>query len=290
MKKIFVITGQTATGKTKLAVNYARKYDGELIIADSRQVYKGLDIITGKDKDEFGKIPAHLYDVVNPDQYFSSYDFKIRSEKIIKDILKRNKTPVIVGGTYLYISHLLYGIETERIKPDFKLRKKLANKTVNELQRILGQIELAKLNQSDRNNPRRLIRRIEIVRSEDTKFLRLAADTSKPNGVTEFKNFRIELFALRFKEREQLIAAIRKRVEKRLSQGAVKELKRLLKKGYKLTDPGLKATGCKQIVEFIKGEISQEELIETWTKAEVNYAKRQSTFMIKDKNIHWRIL
>lgn len=289
MNQIIVITGQTATGKTKLALQYAKRYNGELINCDSRQVYRYLDIITGKDKQDLGKTPIHLYDIVDPKEYFSSFDFKMKAEKVISDIIRRNKTPIVVGGTYLYISHLLYGIETENIKPDLKLRKELENKTVSELQEIFKKLnvdEFNKLNQSDRNNPRRLMRKIEIEKSENSKFFRVDRGAAE-RALSPSKKFNIELLALRFKKQEQLAKAIRQRVEKRLEQGAVEELKKLLDKSYKLTDPGLKTNGCKEIAEFISGKIAHRQLVDQWTTAEMQYAKRQYTFMKRDKNIKW---
>lgn len=289
MNQIIIITGQTATGKTKLALQYAKRYNGELINCDSRQVYRYLDIITGKDKQDIGQIPIHLYDLVDPKEYFSSYDFKVRAEKVISDIVRRNKTPIVVGGTYLYLSHLLYGIGTENIKPNMKLRKDLKNKTVNELQEIFKKLnvdEFNKLNQSDRNNPRRLIRKIEILKSENSKFFRVDRGAAE-RALSSSKKFNIELLALRFKKKGELARAIRQRVEKRLQQGAVEELKNLLKKGYKLSDPGLQAIGCKEIAEFIGGKLSKQQLIDRWTLSEAHYAKRQYTFMKRDKNIRF---
>ena len=131
---MIIITGQTATGKTKLALELAKKYDGELINFDSRQIYKYLDIITGKD---IPKTKIWLYDIVTPDQYFSSFDFVKLVTPIIEDIKKRNKTPILVGGTYLYLKHLLYGIDDNNSPPDFKLRKKLNDKSVEYLQKML---------------------------------------------------------------------------------------------------------------------------------------------------------
>src|SRR3990167_6056165 len=127
MNKLVVITGQTATGKTKLALECAEKYNGELVNCDSRQIYKYLDIITGKDKQLLAKVKVWLYDVVKPDEYFSSFDFVKLALPIIKKILSEGKTPIIVGGTYMYIKHLLYKVETDNIPPDWRLRKELAN-------------------------------------------------------------------------------------------------------------------------------------------------------------------
>ncbi len=294
MNKLLVITGQTATGKTKLAIQYSQKLEGELINCDSRQTYKYLDVITGKDKQDLGKTPIHLYGVVDPKEYFSSYDFKVRAVKIISDITRRNKTPIIVGGTYLYISHLLYGIETENIKPDLKLRKKLGEKSVAQLQEILSKLnfdEFNKLNQSDKNNAIRLIRRIEIITSPRHSGLALAhpKQSAGADSIGFFANAQhnLKLIGLRFKAKKQLVDAIRQRVVERLEQGAVGELKELLNKGYKLTDPGLKTKGCKELYAYITKEISKQELVEKWVKSEVNYAKRQYTFMKRDKKIKW---
>src|SRR3989338_8272515 len=123
---MIIITGQTATGKTKLALDLVKKHDGELINFDSRQIYKYLDIITGKD---IAKNKIWLYDIVSPDQYFSSFDFVKLVTPIIADIKKRGKTPILVGGTYLYLKHMLYGIDNDNSPPDFKLREKLNKKS-----------------------------------------------------------------------------------------------------------------------------------------------------------------
>ena len=132
MTNIIAIVGQTATGKTKLALELAKKHNGELINFDSRQIYKYLDIITGKDKDvltmkQWNNITIWLYDIVTPNQYFSSFDFVKLVTPIIEDIKKRGKTPILVGGTYLYLKHLLYGIDDNNSPPNFELRKKLNN-------------------------------------------------------------------------------------------------------------------------------------------------------------------
>jgi tRNA dimethylallyltransferase len=188
---IIIITGQTATGKTQLALNYAKKYDGELINCDSRQVYKYLDIITGKDLTDntFHKkytlhhltighynlqtthyqlptIPIWLYDIVDPKDNFSSFDFQLCAIEVLKDIISRGKTPIIVGGTYFYLKHLLYHNQGENIMPNWQLRGDLENKSVEELQHLLQQYDqelFDEMNDSDRQNPRRLMRKIEMA-------------------------------------------------------------------------------------------------------------------------------
>ncbi|MCL4364228.1 tRNA (adenosine(37)-N6)-dimethylallyltransferase MiaA [Patescibacteria group bacterium] len=306
---LIIITGQTATGKTKLALEYAKKYDGELVNFDSRQVYQYLDIITGKDlpaKTGNGSGLVWLYDVVKPDQYYSSFEYVKDVQIVIKDIINRGKTPILVGGSYFYLKHLLYGFDY-KVPPDFKLRKELNKKSVEQLQDILNKIDdksLNQMNNSDRNNPRRLIRRIEIEKcNSSTKIpslssLRKQGSRLKMNmidripayaGMTKGeKNFSQIFIGLRYMDKEKLRLAIKLRVEKRLKQGAIKEVKRLLTMGYKKTDPGLKTIGYKQIVEYLEGVTNESQAVENWITAEVQYAKRQYTFMKKDNNILWK--
>ncbi|KKQ24774.1 MAG: tRNA dimethylallyltransferase [Candidatus Roizmanbacteria bacterium GW2011_GWC2_37_13] len=300
---MIIITGQTATGKTKLALEYTKKYNGELINFDSRQVYRYLDIITGKDKEtiqQFKNLAVHLYDIVEPNQYFSSFEYVKIAQNIIKDIEKRGKTPILVGGSYFYLKHLLYGFDF-KVPPNFKLREKLNKKTVSQLQKmLLGSVlkrTIPQMNHSDWNNPRRLIRKIEIENDKKTgpvsgSFPSVLASNNTPRlraAGNPFPSTPVFLFiGFRYKNKDDLIKAIKARVEKRLKQGAIEEVRSLLKKGYKKTDPGLKTIGYKQIIDYLEKKITKEEAIEKWITAEIQYAKRQLTFMKKDPNIKWR--
>ena len=280
---MIIITGQTATGKTELAQELVKNIPppggGELINFDSRQIYKYLDIITGKD---IPKNKIWLYDIVSPDQYFSSFDFVKQVIPIIEDIKKRGKTPILVGGTYLYLKHLLYGIDDDNSPPDFKLRNELNNKTVKELQNILTKLDVQsinRLNNSDVNNPRRLIRKIEIAKSPTKTVL----------NKTVFKKSVPEIFiGLRYKDKSKLREAIEKRVEERLKNGAINEVKKILEMGYKESDPGMKTIGYQQIIKYLNKKLTKKKAIEDWINKEVQYAKRQLTFMKKDKNIKWQ--
>jgi len=308
---LIIITGQTATGKTKLALELAKKLNGELINFDSRQIYKYLDIITGKDipknsefkiqnlefKNKYNigyysiTIYNHLkpfttklwfYDVVDPDQYFSSFDFVEKVKPIINDIKRRGKTPILVGGTYLYLKHLLYGIDINNSPPNFKLREKLNNKSVVELQKKLISLKrqiFENMNHSDQLNPRRLIRRIEIAKSKTKTVL---------NKTVFIKSVPKIFIGLKYKDKSKLRQVIEKRVEKRLKSGAVEEVEKLLKMGYKETDPGLKTIGYQQVIKYLNKELTKQNAIDDWVNKEVQYAKRQLTFMKKDKNISWR--
>lgn len=315
-KQVIVITGQTGTGKTSLALKLARERNGELVSVDSRQIYKYLDIITGKDvsdassfmpsaqskverlHDPTGKfdvgyyiingIKLWLYDVVDPKEYFSSYDFKKLAKKVIDNIQKRDKLPILVGGTYLYLKHLLYGFETENIPPDWKLRKKLGKQSVTALHDMLRSTNeqmFKHLNQSDRNNPQRLIRKIEIA-----KFVNNPMFQYKPTPGVDWlqRSGDMTFIGLRFGSSQHLEANIKKRVVKRLELGAFDEVKSLLKKGFKNQDPGLKTIGYVQLIDYLEGRKSKEKAIQDWITAEIQYAKRQYTFMKKDRNIVWQ--
>ena len=276
---MIIITGQTATGKTKLALELAEKYNGELINFDSRQIYKYLDIITGKD---IPKNKIWLYDVVKPDQYFSSFDFVKQVTPIIEDVKSRGKTPILVGGTYLYLKHFLYGIDDVNGPPNFRLREKLNSKSVDYLQKYLISLDpkiFDNLNHSDQFNPRRLIRKIEIAKSPiKTVLIKTVFNKSVP-----------EIFiGLKYKDKSKLRQTIEKRVEERLKNGAIEEVNKLLKMGYSENDPGLKTIGYQQIIKYLNKELTKEKAVEDWINKEVQYAKRQLTFMKKDKNIEWR--
>jgi len=321
---MIVITGQTATGKTKLALELAKNIPppggGELINFDSRQIYKYLDIITGKDlpknsefiiqnlelKSKYNigyyslAIYNHLkpfttrlwlYDVVTPDQYFSSFDFVEKVKPVIDDIKKRGKIPILVGGTYLYLKHLLYGFNDNNVPPNFELRKKLNTKTVKELQDILKKLSPESfnlLNHSDVNNPRRLMRKIEVAISNSAD-LTDSTDSDRLNPISSgFIRFHPKIIGLKYQDKSKLRQVIEKRVGERLENGAIDEVKSILKMGYKSSDPGLKTIGYQQIIKYLNNELTKEKAIEDWINKEVQYAKRQLTFMKKDSNIQWR--
>ena len=283
MKNLLVITGQTATGKTSLAVSFAKKINGELINSDSRQIYKHLDIVTGKDLDILQTSTVHLYDIVDPKKRFSSYDFTVFAKKAIKTIEDKGETPIIVGGTYFYLKHLIYGIATTQ-EADWKLRNKLNKKSIKELQvmlRLKNPDKLKQMNQSDRANPHRLIRQIELSQIPTAK---------KMLQNSLIKKYKVRFIGLRFKRKEDLIKKIRERVEKRMKNGDIEEVRSLFKKGYSEKDPGLQTIGYKQLIALVKGRLTKDEAIKEWISKEVRYAKRQYTFMKKDKNIKWKMV
>ena len=164
-RKIIVILGPTASGKSWLAVKIARKYNGEIISADSRQVYKGLDIGAGKiTKKEMSGIPHYCLDIISPKKIFTVADFKKFADKAIEKIFSKNKTPIIVGGTGLYIQAIVDNVILPEVKPDWKLRKELEKKTTEKMFDFLKKLDPRRAKNIDPKNPRRLIRAIEIAK------------------------------------------------------------------------------------------------------------------------------
>ncbi|MEX1052445.1 MAG: tRNA (adenosine(37)-N6)-dimethylallyltransferase MiaA [Patescibacteria group bacterium] len=295
MLNLVIITGQTATGKTKLAYDLAKKHKGELINFDSRQIYKKLNIITGKEI--FPDIKTHLIDIVDPKEQFSSFDFVALTKPLLQNLSKKGIVPILVGGSYLYIKHLLYGID-QQIPADWKLREKLNKKSVKELQSTLKNLNVRlfeQLNHSDINNPHRLIRKIELLsfaggsRGGEPDSAQIMATMSSTDG-EETRGRTRKIIGLRFKDDKSLRNSIEKRVEQRMRSGALQEVKHLIKQGYKITDPGMQTIGYKQLIQYLTGTISQDEALQQWITKEVQYAKRQYTFMKKDENIDWRVI
>lgn len=295
---IYILYGQTATGKTAKALELAKEQNGEIINFDSRQIYKKLNIVTGKDvpknyvfhnfeiKHEHMNIGYYssdteriwLYDIVDPKQPFSSADYVSCVFPVVKDIVARGKTPILVGGTGYYLYHLLYGVPKIDVPENWDLRRSLAQKTVAELQHLLQEKNpdmLAEMNESDRANPRRLIRRIEIASA--------GKSLPKPPKHEVFSTHFGSLVYLPFfhTQSEETRAIIRNRIMQRLEDGAVEELQGLLNDGYTLSDPGLNAIGYSQIGAYIRNETTREQMIENWLTSEIQYAKRQKTFFKK---------
>lgn len=241
MHKLLIITGPTGVGKTKFAVTVARKFNGELISADSRQVYKGMDIVTGKDTDEISKsgIRVWLCDLIDPDEPFSVSLWHQAAVSAIADISGRGKLPIVVGGTGLYIRSLLENLETINIPVNFQLRHVLSNMSVSDLfvqLRHINPIKANSLNNSDRNNSRRLIRAIEI-----------AGNSSNRTHIANSPNY-LTLTLTLIAPIETLKQRISERVTRRISNGAVLELNRLITK-YSSTLPSFTACGYQSLIK-----------------------------------------
>lgn len=299
MKKLLVVCGPTATGKTQLGIDLAKKFSaqggGEIISADSRQVYKNMDIGTGKDLPAFDGVQVWMLDIVKPDQEFSVAHYIELAWKVIEDIWQRNKLPIIVGGTGFYIKGLVDGIETLGVEPNLELRKELSNYLVVQLSDRLKNLDPArweKMNESDRNNPRRLIRAIEIASERKTDDRKLKMEPREID--TLFVGLTAPL--------AMLYQRIDQRVEERMKMGMEKEIKNLLGQGYSFEDSVLGTTIAyqewrsyfdspkvtkKQTLVYFESKADKEEVIRKWKFAEHAYARRQLTWFKKDKRVNW---
>lgn len=299
MRKILVICGPTSTGKTSLAIKLAKKLNGEIVSADSRQVYVGMNIGTGKDipdnslwvksdkKSQTGYyeiqgVKVWGYDLVSPKKEFSVAEYIKIASKIISDISERGKIPILTGGTGLYIRGVIDGIPTAEIPRNFQLRKNLSTKTPDYLFEKLAEMDSAKallLNSSDRKNPRRLIRSIEIaqfllnknrlkrVRSMSDKYKVLFVGLNAPKKAIEKK--------------------IRKRVSTRIRQGIEQEIKTLIMQGVGWGDQSMLTLGYRQFRGYFERTIDLSHVLDDWIIEEIRYAKRQMTWFKKDKRIIW---
>lgn len=277
MKKIIAIVGPNASGKSELAVKIAKKFNGEIVSADSRQVYRGMDIGTGKiTKEEMQGIPHHLLDVASPKRTFTVAQYKKLAEKAIEKILKKGKLPILCGGSGFYIQAVVDNLQIPEVKPDWELRKKLEKKSTKELFEILKKLDPKRAKTIDENNPRRLIRAIEIVKK-----------TGKPiSSLKKKPKYEALIIGIK-KEKEELKKLIEKRLKKRLKRGMIKEVENLKKSGLswkKLESFGLE---YKWIAKYLKKEVSREEMIKNLQKDIEDYARRQMVWFKKDKRIKW---
>lgn len=280
--KLLVICGQTGTGKTSLAIHLAKKFNGELISADSRQVYKGLNIGTGKDLMEIAKSKIKIwgYDLVEPKKNFSVGNYIRFAQKATHDIQKRDKLPILVGGTGLFIKGVTDGIPTAFVPRNLKLRKNLEEKDTNELFEILAQLDPIKagsMNRSDKLNPRRLIRGIEVATwGLERKTHRLF---EKP----KYQLLEIGLQA----SLDNLSKKIEKRVDKRINDGVEEEIKKLISSGISWDSQSMTSLGYRQWRDYFEGKVAKQTVIDNWKKEELRYAKRQLTWFKKDIRIKW---
>lgn len=274
--KILVIVGPTASGKTSLSIELAKKFNGEVISADSRQVYKGMDLGTGKvTKKEMQGIKHYLLDVVTPNTQFSAAKFVKQGDKAIKEILKKGKLPIICGGTGFWIDALLYGLP-ETVAPDWKLRKELEKLSASELFNRLKKLWPERAKGIDPNNKRRMIRALEMA---------LSGQTPQPQvRVSKYDVFKIGVL----RDREELRQRIHIRLLERVKQGMIQEVANLHKKGVswkRLDDFGLE---YRFISRYLRGLInSQTEMLNLLEIAINQYAKRQGTWFRRDKEIQW---
>ena len=291
-KKLIVLVGPTASGKSDLGIKLAKKINGEIISADSRQIYRDMDIGTGKvgrdailpslkpkalslKPDYYSSgIRHHLLDIADPKKQFSASDFKKLGERAIEDIIAKNKIPVVVGGTGFYIDILLGRMQTAEVKPNKKLRAKLEKQSAEQLFKRLSVLDSEYSGIIDRYNKRRLIRALEII---------LTTGKPMPKLIPQ-NQYHILWLGLNPKDLQK---KIKTRLNSRLRGGMIKEVKKLRRQGLswkRLGDFGLE---YRWISRYVRGLIPQNKMRENLYRDIIKYSKRQMTWFKKNKEINW---
>ena len=279
--RLLCIVGPTATGKTAHALKLASKQPSILVSADSRQVYRGMDIVTGKDHPR--DVPIFGVDIVDPDQ---SCSVSVWYDAVMSHITAawgKGILPIVVGGTGLYVKALTNGIGTLHIPPNEHLRSELAGYSVTELQDKLHQVgpqKLTSMNESDRANSRRLTRAIEICDYRESHPERALASRMGNSDST--------IIGLRYYDDSNYRSTIKARVRARLAAGAAQETKRLLSQ-YGEHIQSLSAIGYRSLIAYVKGEASEAEMVDRWVADELAYAKRQIVWF-KKQPVEWQFV
>jgi len=276
-KKLIVILGPTASGKTKLSIKLAKKFNGEIISADSRQIYKGLDIGTDKvTKKEMEGVAHYCIDVASPKRKFTLARYRELALKAINKIFKKGKIPILCGGTGFYIQAVVEGLVIPEVKPNWKLRKRLEKNTAKELFEELKKLDPQRAKTIEKTNKRRLIRALEIVKEIGCVPPLKKSPLPYPVLMLGIK-----------KEKKELDALIRKRFFKWLNKGLIKEVKNLKNSGLswkRIEEFGLH---YRVIAQYLQGKIDRQKMIEWSIKEIQKYARRQMNWWKSDKRIHW---
>lgn len=286
-EKILVVTGPTATGKTALSVELAKKLGGEIVSADSMQIYRGMDIGTAKvTKAEMQNIPHHMIDIADPSEDYSVSRYVEEADAAVRGILSRGRLPIVAGGTNLYIDSLIAGLDFAEKAEDAALRERL-NKQYDDMggEAMLEHLRgfdperAAKLHPADK---RRIVRAVEIYILTGETITRHDEETKKRP-----KRYDAVKIALTFADRAVLYDRINARVDKMVSDGLFDEVKGLLDSGLSPACTSMQAIGYKEPAAYFRGEMSKDAAIELIKLSSRRYAKRQLTWLRRDDSIHW---
>lgn len=284
--KVIVIVGPTASGKTSLSIELAKKINGEIVSCDSMQIYKDMDIGSAKPtKEEMQGIKHYVLDEVEPTKRFSVAEYKVKAEDAIEEILKKKKVPIVVGGTGLYANSLIYGIEYDDIKLDEEYRNKLMDEASSEeglkkLYEEAKKIDEKAIEKISPNDKKRIIRILEIYHATGKNKTEQEKNSRKNEVKYDYKIFGINI------ERPILYERINKRVDIMVEQGLIEEVKALVKK-YPEFPTAMQAIGYKEIVQYLNNELTKEEAIEKIKQETRRYAKRQITWFKRIENLKW---
>ena len=282
--KVIVIGGPTASGKTSLSIELAKKINGQIVSADSMQIYKDMNIGTAKpDQEEMQGIKHYLLDCISPEQRYSVADYKLQAKKAIQEILNDGKVPIIVGGTGLYIDSLIYEIEFQDIEIDLKYREELEKiveeKGLEYVYKEACRIDPKAMEKISSNDQKRILRILEIYKQTGKTKTELD-EKSRKDPQYDYRVFAINM------DRQVLYDRINRRVDIMLERGLVKEVEELCKK-YNEFPTAMQGLGYKEVVEYLNKEISYEEMVEKIKQESRRYAKRQLTWFRKNKQTIW---
>jgi tRNA dimethylallyltransferase len=284
MNQLLGIVGPTAVGKSRLAIQLAQELGGEIVNADSRQVYRYLDIGTAKPSlQERAIVPHHVFDVVSPDENFSLAQYQQLALKAVEEIHQREKLPIVVGGSGQYVWSVLEGWGIPQVAPNLEFRREMEQRASrgesNQLHEELSAVDPESAEQIDPRNVRRTIRALEVFNETETPFSQL-----KQKGSPSFNVFVIGLTA----DRDELYRRIDMRVDGMIEQGLVDEVKRLMSRGFDFNMPALASIGYRQIGQFLRDELTLPGAIQQIKFESHRLARQQYTwFPLEDERIHW---
>ena len=283
---IIVIGGPTASGKTALSIELAKLYDTEIISCDSMQIYKHMNIGTAKpDMAEREGIVHHMLDVIEPDESFSVAEFVKEAHEKTREIFEKDKVPIAVGGTGLYINSLINDVDFLEDDGDIRIRKELEEiekeKGIDFLVDILRSFDEVSAERIHKNNKRRIIRAIEFYKMTGVPISEHQEETKK-----KISRYNPCMMAIRW-DMQKLYERIEKRVDIMIEQGLVEEVRTLCEKGYKNSMLSMQGIGYKEIIEYINGNVSLDEAVYNIKIGTRHYAKRQMTWFRKDERMNW---
>ena len=284
--KLFIIMGPTAVGKTSISIELARRLKGGVISADSMQIYKYMNIGTAKiTKDEMKDIPHYMIDIINPDEEFTVSNYKEMATNYIKEINCRNKLPIVVGGTGLYINSLVYNLNFTGVEPNEKIRERYESIRIEKgnqyLHRLLENIDQDSANRISINDTKRIIRALEIYEVTGKSMEEYNKNFRSPN-----EDYDLLMICLNV-DRQKLYNRINTRVDLMIKEGLVNEVKSILDMGFDKNLISLQGIGYKEIIRYLENECTLDEAIEKIKQASRNYAKRQLTWFRRDNRIIW---
>ena len=283
--KVIVICGPTASGKTALSIELAKKINGEIVSCDSMQIYKDMDIGTAKPTpDEMQGIKHYLIGHVSPEERYSVADYKADAKKAIKEIIEKGKMPIVVGGTGLYLDSLIYEIEYQDIQLDEEYRKQLEEeveeKGLEELYKRAKQIDEKAIEKISPNDKKRILRILEIYHATGKTKTEQEIESRKKEVEYNYKVYALDW------DRQKLYDRINKRVDMMMEQGLIEEVKQILDK-YHTFPTAMQGLGYKEVVEYLEGKLTKEEMVEKIKMETRRYAKRQLTWFRKNKQTIW---